>query len=147
VLERAKQNTLLFLCHSAAELELARSRWPGHEAVLPTTTDEYLAVAGRGRIALVNRMHAAVTLAGLGIPAVGIGTDTRLLMVEQTGQEIVYVGDADGAGLLASLELLDSQLDERRQLLLHREQQSFEAHLATLKQSGVLTNAPSAAAG
>lgn len=143
---RAKQNTLLFLCHSADELELAERRWPGHEAVLPTTTEQYLDVAQRGRTALVNRMHAAVTLAGLGVPAIAIGTDTRLLMVEQTGQDIAYVGDADGDNLLAGLELIDDQLTDRRAMLLEREQSSFDAHLATLTQSEVLTGALSAAA-
>jgi hypothetical protein len=138
IAERSGKDTFLFLCHSRDELDLARGRWPAHEAVLPESTDEYLAVARRGRVAVVNRMHAAVVLAGLGVPALGIGTDTRLMMVEQTGQEIAYLGDADGPRLIESVERLDAEQSTRRQSLLQRERDSFAAHLAHLKSSAVL---------
>ncbi|MBT0769459.1 polysaccharide pyruvyl transferase family protein [Kineosporia sp. J2-2] len=139
--ERTGRDRILFICHSDDELALARSRWPQHEAVLPRNTEEYLEVARRGRIGLVNRMHAAVTLAGLGIPAIGIGTDTRLLMVEQAGQPIRYVGDAEADELIEALADLDTHRLVYREALLENERRSFEAHRQHLLDSGILGRA------
>lgn len=132
ITRRARTDRILFLCHSADELDLANSRWPEHQAVLPRSTEEYLDVARRGRIALVNRMHAAVALAGLGVPAVAIGTDTRLLMVQETGQEICYLADASAGHLLAVLDVLDAEFEGRRKALLTLEEQAFSAHRSLL---------------
>lgn len=141
VAARADRDTLLFLCHSQDEFDLARRRWPDHEAVLPVTTEEYLQAARRGRIALVNRMHAAVTLAGLGIPAIAVGTDTRLLMVAQTGQPVRYLGEVEGGELVSALAELDADRENLREALLDNERSSFEAHRDHIQVSDVLIRA------
>jgi len=141
VAARAGHDRLLFLCHSEDEFALARSRWGEHAAVLPRSTEEYLNVARRGRIGLVNRMHAAVTLGGLGIPAIAVGTDTRLLMVEQSGQPIRYLADAHPDDLIAALDQLDGERAERQAALLDIERTSFDGHRAHLLESDVLARA------
>jgi hypothetical protein len=128
VSRRARTDRILFLCHAPSELELANARWPEHQAVLPRSTDEYLDVARRGRVALVQHASAAVVLAGLGIPALTVGSDTRLLTAQETGQETGYVGDASARGVLASLDLLDVEFEARRKRLLGLEERAFAEH-------------------
>lgn len=128
VSRRSRTDRVLFLCHSASELDLANSRWPEHQAVLPRSVEEYFDVARRGRVALVNNASAAVALAGLGIPALCVGSDTRLLAVQETGQEIMFVGDATPFGLLGTLDMLDAEFESRRKALLALEERAFTDH-------------------
>jgi hypothetical protein len=128
VSRRSRTDRVLFLCHSASELDLANSRWPEHQAVLPRSVEEYFDVARRGRVALVNNASAAVALAGLGIPALCVGSDTRLLAVQETGQEIMFVGDATPFGLLGTLDMLDAEFESRRKALLALEEHAFTDH-------------------
>jgi hypothetical protein len=122
-----KAHPLIVLCHDEVEYDFAR-RWPEHERHLVTTPSEYLAVARRGRVGVVNRMHAAVALAGLGIPAVAIGTDTRLLMVEAVGQDTVYLGDVTMETLVETVAILSSTHLDRRTRLIQIEADAFAAH-------------------
>lgn len=128
---------LLFLCHDRAEHDLARLRWPGHEAVLPTRPFDYLVAARRARVAVVNRMHAAVALAGLGVPAVAVGSDTRLLMVEQTGQVVQYLGEATATGLRDRVHELVAEAGKRREYLRDLEERSFATHSDLVRTSHV----------
>jgi hypothetical protein len=122
-----KEHQLILLCHNTAEYDFA-ARWGAHERCLATTPADYLAVARRGRVGLVNRMHAAVALAGIGVPSVAVGTDTRLLMVELVGQETSYVGDVVAADLLEAVGTLLRERAQRRARLLAIEADSFTAH-------------------
>lgn len=134
----SKDFEVTFVCHSNDELDLARDRWPSHAAVLPRTTDEYLATCRQMAFGVVNRMHAAVALAGVGVPAVAIGADTRLLMVEETGQEIIYLGDAEADLVMDRVEKLVDTRDWRRERLSSLEARAFAAHLEVVRSSRVL---------
>lgn len=132
------QHRIVFMCHSEDEFQLASQRWPHHEIAFPQSTSEYLAVCRSVRIAIVNRMHAAVALAGLGVPSIAIGTDTRLLMVEQTGQQIAYLGDVGADELVAALENLSESRDSRRRRLIELEETSFQRHVDSIRQAKAL---------
>lgn len=131
----ARDHEVVFVCHSADEYELARSRWPEYRAVFPRSTHEYLEVCRTMALGVVNRMHAAVALAGVGVPALAIGTDTRLLMVRQAGQQIMYLGDADAEAMLAAFHDMVQERNTRREFLVRTESQAFDEHLSVLRSS------------
>lgn len=116
------RNRILFLCHSERECELASALDPAIPRVMPRTPEEYFPLARRAKVAICNRLHAAVLMAGAGIPSVSVGTDTRLLMLETLGLSHWYVKDTRSDALLAELDrLMREQKSENERLLCLRE--------------------------
>ncbi|PTY02138.1 hypothetical protein DB347_24770 [Opitutaceae bacterium EW11] len=99
-----RRHRVIMLCHNQAEKSLAAEIAPDLPQLLPANAREWAAVVRNAKTALCNRMHASVALAGMGIPSVTVGTDTRLLMVEQLGVPCHYVADTSGAALVRELE-------------------------------------------
>jgi len=108
-----RRHRVAFLCHNETELNAASSVADGLPCHLPKSVAEYFAVASEAKAGIFNRMHASVGLAGMGIPSIAVGTDTRLLMVEHIGLPCFYVKDA-------RLEQLEEKLEG---LLLNRAQE------------------------
>jgi hypothetical protein len=121
---RLKQrHKLAFICHNEAEWRAATEIAGGLPCYLPKSVSEYFEMASGAKAGIVNRMHAAVGMAGLGIPSVAIGADTRLLMVEHIGLPFYYLKDATTASLEEKLEgLLAKRADERDRLLTLRQE-------------------------
>lgn len=88
-----KRHTVVFLCHNRTEYRLAEQLDPTLTRILPNNTKQYVELVRGASAALCNRMHACVALASLGIPSVGVGTDTRLLMLSEIGLPALYVKD------------------------------------------------------
>jgi len=101
-----KRHRVAMLCHNEEEAGLARELDPTCECIVPRTYSEFPRMVRTAKAALCNRMHAAVALAGMGIPSVAVCTDTRLLMVKQLGLPCFYVKDASAPQLEADLERL-----------------------------------------
>ena len=114
---------IIFLCHNDSELGAAKNYWPSHKAFYPKSTTEYFNLISGAHAGLVNRLHAAVGLAGLGIPSIAVGTDTRMLMTQRIGIETLFAGDITPDNLDKTVSaLLDNREAISRQLLHKREQ-------------------------
>ena len=112
-----RRHRLAFLCHDDREERLARRLDPALPRIFPRDGRSYGEALGGVEAALCNRMHASVALAGMGIPSVAVGTDTRLRMVEMLGLPIRFAKDADEAELEAELEALVARRGEERERL------------------------------
>jgi len=111
-----------FIAHNAAELELAAQLWSRYPRFCTTRPSEYFAAVRDAAFGVVNRMHAAVAAAGLGIPSIAIGTDTRTLMIEALGLPSLYVKDATAERILdIAGQLAANRGDEFGRLLALRE--------------------------
>lgn len=88
----SQQLPVHMLCHNETEVELARSF--GKPIHKPKNIEEYGALARGAAVAIVSRLHAALPLAGAGVPSLLIGTDSRLLSGELVGLPILFVQDA-----------------------------------------------------
>jgi polysaccharide pyruvyl transferase WcaK-like protein len=118
-----KRHRVAFICHSEKELAAASSVADGLPCYLPKSVEEYFAMASEAKAGVFNRMHASVGLAGMGIPSIAIGTDTRLLMVEHIGLPSLYIKEAGLETLEEKLEgLLRNREEEKDRLLGLREQ-------------------------
>jgi len=118
-----KHHQVLFLCHNQKEYGLAFEIDPAIPRFLPKNSREYFSVLSRAKIGLCNRLHAAIALAGIGIPSVAVGTDTRLLMVETAGLPYLYVKEATVERIEEILQdLLINRKKERERLFMLREQ-------------------------
>lgn len=100
----SSRHRVAFVCHNAKEESLARELAPELPTIRPGDAAQYAQSVGAVKAAICNRMHAAVALAGMGVPSIAIGTDTRLLMAEHIGIAVRYVKGLDGQEVEDALE-------------------------------------------
>lgn len=116
-----RRHKLAFLCHNETEYKLARELDSTLPCLWPKNTQENFAMVSKAKVALCNRMHASIGLAGLGIPSIAVCTDTRLLMVDAIGLPCFYVKEASVDQLEDGLEdLLSHRSQEEERLLALR---------------------------
>lgn len=136
IAELEKHHPVVMLAHNAYEGKLAQQLAPHLPCHSPTTSQEYARVIKGAKVGIVSRIHAAIPLAGVGVPSVVIGTDTRLGTVEQMGLITRYVKEVNSSWLVEQVEsLLGRSSEERTRLLALREHTI--ARYATLFQSYV----------
>jgi hypothetical protein len=109
-----KKHKVAMLCHNETEKRAASELVPDLPIIFPKTPEEYFSVVAGAKAAVCNRLHASVGMAGIGIPSIAIGTDTRLLMVDAIGVPALYVKDA-------TLEKMEESLNR---ILVNREAES-----------------------
>ncbi len=114
----SQRERVLMLCHDRREYELASEVGPNLPRFVPQSLEEYFSVLSRARAGICNRLHAVVALASMGIPAAAVGTDTRMLMVDELGLPYLYVKEAGIDRIEDSLQfLLGSREEEKARLL------------------------------
>jgi hypothetical protein len=127
------QLRVVWLTHSKTEENLARELGPDDLVLRPQTPAAYFQATAQGTVSLCNRLHASVALAGLGIPGVAVGTDTRLLMVQNIGQNALYVKDACDPDRLHTLMLgLIAQRTAESQRLINLQSEAKQAYIRHL---------------
>lgn len=121
----------LVIAHNHTELTHASTLWPELPRVLPANSREYFTIARDAAFGVFNRLHACVAVAGLGVPSIAIGTDTRNQMVETLGLKVFYVKDATAVRVLAAIEELvhKREIESRRLLALHNTMLSHHIEL------------------
>ncbi|HYW08833.1 MAG TPA: polysaccharide pyruvyl transferase family protein [Longimicrobium sp.] len=127
------RHRVAFLCHTQAEYELAGALDPTLARILPRSPAEYFATVSSASGAVCNRLHASVVLAGMGIPSVAIGTDTRMLMVEACGIPTLYVKDASAERVVAELEGEMARRGEVRDRFLAAGDETWDAYVTAIR--------------
>jgi hypothetical protein len=113
-----KRHPVMIMAHNTYELKLAAQLAPHVKRVLPTTTAEYAQTIATVKAGIVSRIHAAIPLAGIGIPSVVVGTDTRMGTIDQFGLPTRYVKQASAEWLIDQLESLIARAEDERQRLI-----------------------------
>jgi hypothetical protein len=118
----SRRHPVAFICHNTQEYAAAEELNSNVPRLLPKSIEDYFSLIASSKAAVCNRLHASVALAGLGIPSVAVGTDTRLLMVATLGLPHRYVASAEVDELELMLEtMLKRRSGERERLLELRE--------------------------
>lgn len=127
------KHRLSFICHDEKELAWAAALAPALPRHLLRRPVDYLNIAARARAAICNRLHACMALASLGVPSVAVGTDSRMLMLDQASIPALYVKKAEHKMIELTLDqLLNKEMEERQRLadLKERTFASYEKLLA-----------------
>ncbi len=112
-----RHHRLAFMCHNESEYNVASNIDPDIPRFWPDTPSAYFKIATGAKAAICNRMHAAVGMAGMGIPAMAICTDTRLKMVEALGVPCFYAKEVTSEQLIVTIEdLLNNRHKEKERL-------------------------------
>ena len=118
-----KRHKVVLLCHGNAEARQAASLGADVPCMVPETLTDYAKVIMSGKAAVASRIHAAVPMAGVGMPVFGVGTDTRLGTLELMGLKTSYVDDISADQLEQELEASMTNYDlEHDRLIAMREQ-------------------------
>jgi hypothetical protein len=121
---------VVFLCHSRVEWECCDELGLNLPKIWPRHAGEYAALVRHARAAVCNRLHASVALAGMGIPSVAVGVDTRMLMVDEIGLPTCYVKEASVDDLESQLEGVVAGAAEQRDRLHELSCRTFERYVA-----------------
>jgi hypothetical protein len=122
-----------FICHNEEEIKLAAEIFPGMPVHYPKTVAEYLACIEHAKLGINNRMHASVAMASVGVPAISVCTDTRLLMLENIGLPIFYVKDAFEDRLMQTAVNLLEKGEEERARLFKLKKEKFSGYQELLR--------------
>jgi len=90
---KAKGKRCHFIFHEENELALARKHLDLSDAhyVVPGSVKEYIQCYANAEVAVSCRVHGVYAAASCGIPAVGIGSDTRARMIDMIGYDCLSI--------------------------------------------------------
>lgn len=113
-----QRHKVAFMCHNEAEEKLAEALVLDVPVFHPSSIKDYFRIASTAKAGVFNRMHACVGFAGLGIPSIGVGVDSRMMMVQEIGLKTCYVKEADAQELADNVEQALAQRDTEKSRLL-----------------------------
>ncbi|MBX6369025.1 MAG: polysaccharide pyruvyl transferase family protein [Rhodospirillales bacterium] len=117
-----QRHDVVLVAHSAAESEAARELAPDLPCFRPESVEEYARVAAGAKVGFVSRLHAGIALAGIGVPSLVVGTDTRLGTAELIGLDTAYVKTLTAGDVVERVErLIAARAVERERLIALRE--------------------------
>ncbi len=122
-----------FVCHSDDEVAFAAKHWPHHPIHFPKDPAAYFKLCAGATAGIVNRLHAAVGLSGLGIPCIAVGTDTRMFMTQQLGIPTLFAPEATTVKLQEELTQLLAQREQRSQELQSKREKLFHQYQNLLR--------------
>src|SRR5208337_5512613 len=102
-----KRHQLLFVAHSQDEDQSAAQWFPGHRRFFSTDPLELLKVYSRARFGICNRVHAAAGIVTFGRPALVVGGDSRINLIEQFGLPAVDYREADARAILDLIDRIE----------------------------------------
>lgn len=122
----SRKTAVLFVCHSETEMRLARRIAPDAPRVRPRSVRDYAEIVSAASAGLCTRIHSGIALASVGVPVVGVGTDSRLGTLETIGIRCHYVKDVDADLLEAAVhEAIERSDAERARLMDFRAETIF----------------------
>tara|TARA_B100000886_G_scaffold338408_1_gene301159 strand:+ start:5217 stop:6359 length:1143 start_codon:yes stop_codon:yes gene_type:complete len=124
---------IILLAHSKYELKLARRLAPHLRRVQPKNSYEYSDLISRVKLGLVSRIHAAIPLAGIGVPSIVIGTDTRIETIDMLGLPNSFVKKVNAQWLLEKTNILLNQLEEEKDRLIEIRESTIKQYSEIIK--------------
>jgi hypothetical protein len=110
--EIEKRHPVLFVSHSRLEDETAAAWFPGRRRFVSKVPSELLKVYSKARYGVCNRVHAAAAIASFGRPAIVVGGDSRINLIEQFGLPAYDHRDIDGSKLSESIQEVENHYDD-----------------------------------
>ncbi|MCI0448095.1 polysaccharide pyruvyl transferase family protein [bacterium] len=124
----------LFLCHNQNELQLTEELDSSIPRFLPKSIPEFFSVLSTAKAALCNRLHASVAMAGFGVPAISVGTDTRLQMAATLKLPVYYVKEASENTLIEATDNILKNREEYSERLMTLRQRAFQEYVTIMNQ-------------
>jgi hypothetical protein len=119
VAEVEKRHKVLFVSHSHDEDQTAAQWFPGRKRFFSTDPMELLKVYSRASFGVCNRVHAAAGIATFARPALVVGGDSRINLVEHFGLPAVDYREVGARGIIELIHQIegDTSYPQRLQSL------------------------------
>lgn len=130
-----KEHRFVLICHSAYELKVAQREFPEHPSFFPKTPEEYAKIACKAKIGIASRIHCAIPLAGMGIPSVVFGTDTRLNTVKQMGLPTKFTFDATTNWINETIFTLLSNIEDEAEKLRSLRENTMQMYKSAIQET------------
>jgi len=98
--------TCVFVCHNQDEVSNAKLIASNAHIFISHAYRDYIKFYAKAKFGIMNRVHGAFLIASFGRPAVLIGNDSRVKMLEEIGLPHTFVNNADLDWLLEQYEYL-----------------------------------------
>ena len=128
------RHEVVFVCHTDWEEQAASALDPSITRFRPQTMKEYADVIAGAKAGICGRIHAAIPLASIGVPAVGIGTDSRLGTLSAIGLPVFYVKNVTAEHLESVVESLIANAAAERDRLVTLREQTAQRYVDILRQ-------------
>jgi polysaccharide pyruvyl transferase WcaK-like protein len=128
------RHTLLFVSHSADEDAAAAAWFPHHPRLFSQDPIVLLKAYARASFGVCNRVHAGAAIASFGRPAVVIGGDSRIELIEQFGLPAFDHRDLDAETLIAAVHEMESHHEGYKQRLARCIAEAEQAYIAILEE-------------
>ncbi|MCA8931699.1 MAG: polysaccharide pyruvyl transferase family protein [Rhodospirillaceae bacterium] len=125
---RAMGERIVLLCHAIPEQRLAQQLAPDLPAMLRESEAEYVRIIAGANVGFVSRIHAAVALAGIGVPSVVVGNDTRTGTTAEMGLPSLFTRETSRVAIVEALRQLMGRLDEERERLIALREATIDAY-------------------
>jgi hypothetical protein len=115
---RRDGHSVVLLCHSEYEARLAVNLHSGLKVLQPKTEAEYGRAIAQAKVGFVSRIHAGVALAGIGVPSLVVGNDTRLGTTAELGLPSMFTKEITRESAVAELRRLIARREEEAARLI-----------------------------
>lgn len=107
-----KRHSVVVMCHSPGEALKVRALLPEADTFFSTDYADYLRMYAKASFGVLNRVHGAMVMAGMGRPAVVVGNDSRARMAELMGLPTYFVNEVTQARLRDHIADFEARPDE-----------------------------------
>ncbi len=129
-----KRHRLLFIAHDKKEADFQQTlAGRGEDVFLSADYRDYLALYGRVKGIVANRVHGGVTVAGFGRPAVIVGNDCRIGIARPIDVAACDSADASADWVVRTLEEQFDAQDQVASRRLELREQSASRYVAKLR--------------
>jgi hypothetical protein len=127
-----KRHPILFVSHSEEEDRTAAEWFPQHKRFFSRNPLELLKAYSKARYGLCNRVHATAAIASFGRPAIVVGGDSRINLIEQFGLPAYDHRELDGPDLTSAVRMLEENYEEYAAKLSDRIRFAEREYLAAI---------------
>ncbi|ABF42801.1 hypothetical protein Acid345_3801 [Candidatus Koribacter versatilis Ellin345] len=132
--EIEKRHRILFVSHSVDEDQTAAEWFPQHPRIVSKDPIVLLKAYSKALYGLCNRVHGAAAVATFGRPAIVVGGDSRINLIEQFGLPAYDHRQIDGPKLIERVEHIERNYDDYVRRLAAKIDDTQKAYLAALEQ-------------
>ena len=117
------------------EIEISEKLYPEIKSFFPKDLKEYTNVIKNARAALVSRIHAGIALAGIGVPSVVTGTDTRIYTIKQFELPTFSSLEVDSSELIDALKKIIKNGEEEHSKLIDIREMTINSYCQKIKEN------------
>lgn len=126
-------HNIVMLCHNKDELNIAKKLFPKYDHILADSPEHLIDIALNAKLGILNRLHASMAFASVGVPSIAIGNDTRLMMTSLVGIPSYHVSSVNCDTILNNVDTLLKNNTEFKNNMINLKEKTYEQYHNLIK--------------